>query len=145
MGNSALLEPVRKFHRKKGKKPVQKSDVWWLRKKVPERYRALVGRAELWRSLETTDRKIAGTRCAQLSAELEAEWMHREAALRDVDLREAAKRPVVPEARLSALQREVHERTPGRAYRQSRLASSLGVTHRRPRRGPRERGAGIRR
>lgn len=111
MGNTALLEPVRKFHYKKGETPVPKGDLWWLRKKVPQRYRVMVGRKEIWRSLDTTDRKEACTRCAQLSAELEAEWKHREAALRDVDLREAAKRPVVPEARLSALQREVHERT----------------------------------
>jgi hypothetical protein len=111
VGNTALLEPVRKFHYKKGKKPVQKGDLWWLRKKVPDRYRALVGRSEIWRSLKTTDWKDACTFCVPLSAELEAEWKHRAAALQDEELRAAPLRPVVPEAQLSALQREVHEQT----------------------------------
>ncbi len=69
MGNMKMLEPVRK--KANGK---IKSDVWWLRKKVPTKYRALVGKSEVWRSLNTTDRKAAGTRCAVLSANLEADW-----------------------------------------------------------------------
>lgn len=106
-----MLEPVRKFFYRKGETPVPKSDLWWLRKKVPHRYRAMVGRKEIWRSLDTTDRKQAYTRCVQLSAELEAEWKQRELGLRDAKARAAVQRPVVPEATLSALQREVHERT----------------------------------
>ncbi len=63
--------------RKKRTDGQEKSDVRWLRKKVPLRYRPLVGRAEVWRSLNTTDRRAAATRCAALSAELEAEWKDR--------------------------------------------------------------------
>jgi hypothetical protein len=85
--------------------------MWWLRKKVPQRYRGMVGRKEVWRSLDTTDKRTAIVLCAQRSAELEAEWRHRDAALRNAGAHAAAQRPVVPEATLSALQREVHERT----------------------------------
>lgn len=77
MGNTALIEPVRKFHRTKGEEPVPKSDVWWLRKKVPQRYRTLVGRGEVWRSLDTTDRKTARNECVKLSAQFDREWEHR--------------------------------------------------------------------
>jgi len=73
-----MLEPVRK--KVNGK---IKSYVWWLRKKVPTKYRALVGTGEVWRSLNTTDRKTAGTRCAVLSANLEADWASRLAAQTD--------------------------------------------------------------
>jgi hypothetical protein len=97
--------------RKRTKGGGEKSDIWWLRKKVPQRYRAMVGRKEIWRSLDTTDKRTAIALCAQRSAELEADWKHRDAALRDEEARAAALRPVVPEAMLSALQREVHERT----------------------------------
>jgi hypothetical protein len=78
---------------------------------VPQRYRAIVGRKEVWRSLDTTEKRTAIALCAQRSLELEAEWKHRAAALRDEETRAAARRPVVAEAMLSALQREVHERT----------------------------------
>jgi hypothetical protein len=97
--------------RKKSKGGGEKSDMWWLRKKVPQRYRGMVGRKEVWRSLDTTDKRTAIVLCAQRSAELEAEWRHRDAALRNAGAHAAAQRPVVPEATLSALQREVHERT----------------------------------
>lgn len=50
------------------------SQFYWIRKKVPLRYRHLVGRQEIWKSLETTDRRTAVTRCTAASAELEAEW-----------------------------------------------------------------------
>lgn len=97
--------------RKKTKDGGDKSDIWWLRKKVPQRFRAMVDRKEIWRSLDTTDKRAATALCVQRSAELEAEWKHRAAALRDAEARAVAYRPVVPEAMLSALQREVHERT----------------------------------
>ncbi|MDA9465144.1 DUF6538 domain-containing protein [Bradyrhizobium sp. CCBAU 53415] len=50
------------------------SQFYWIRKKVPLRYRHLVGRKEVWRSLETTDRRTAVTRCTAASAALESEW-----------------------------------------------------------------------
>jgi integrase len=46
----------------------------WFRKKVPLRLRALVGRTEVWLSLETLDRHVAAVRCIELSAALEADW-----------------------------------------------------------------------
>ncbi|MBP1097543.1 DUF6538 domain-containing protein [Bradyrhizobium diazoefficiens] len=55
----------------------KKSKSYWLRKRVPQRYRDLVGRGEIWRSLETKDERIATVRCVSLSLELEAEWEKR--------------------------------------------------------------------
>ena len=55
----------------------KKSKFYWLRKRVPDRYRAIVGRAEVWKSLQTTDRKHAAARCATLSVELEEDWERR--------------------------------------------------------------------
>ena len=49
----------------------------WLRKRVPGRFRALVGRSEVWRSLETTDRRAAIAKCAALNDELEKDWQAR--------------------------------------------------------------------
>jgi site-specific recombinase XerD len=60
-----MLTPVRKKN---------KGETWWLRKKVPFKLRAIVGRSEVWRSLQTTDRRVANTRCAVTSASLEADW-----------------------------------------------------------------------
>jgi hypothetical protein len=60
--------------RKKRADGADKSIVWWLRKKVPLKLRPIVGRAEVWRSLRTTDRRAATAKCVTLSAELEAEW-----------------------------------------------------------------------
>lgn len=65
MGNVKMISPVQK----RGKGPT-----WWLRKKVPLALRKVVGRAEVWRSLETTERREANTRCAVMSANLEIEW-----------------------------------------------------------------------
>lgn len=56
------------------KRKGDKSQYFWLRKKVPERYRTIVGKGEVWRSLETTDKRTAAGKCAALSAQLEAEW-----------------------------------------------------------------------
>ncbi|TFW55920.1 hypothetical protein CT676_37950 [Bradyrhizobium sp. MOS001] len=55
----------------------KKSKSYWLRKRVPARYRDIVGRGEVWRSLETEDERIATVRCASLSLELETEWEKR--------------------------------------------------------------------
>ena len=38
---------------------------------MPERYLALVGKAEVWRPLDATDRRTANARCAAMSADLE--------------------------------------------------------------------------
>nr|BCE70208.1 hypothetical protein XF8B_03190 [Bradyrhizobium diazoefficiens] len=50
------------------------SQFYWIRKKVPLRYRKWVGRKEVWKSLETTDRRTAVARCTAASAAFEAEW-----------------------------------------------------------------------
>lgn len=55
----------------------KKSKSYWLRKRVPARYRDIVGRGEVWRSLETEDERIATVRCASLSLEFEIEWENR--------------------------------------------------------------------
>jgi hypothetical protein len=100
-----MPEPVRK----KNKDGTNKSDVWWLRKKVPERYRAIVGRGEVWGSLETDHFKTAVVRCNKLSLELDREWEDRLRAA------QAAGRTTVVPVRamtdwdLSGLQRVVHE------------------------------------
>ncbi|WP_407116189.1 DUF6538 domain-containing protein [Bradyrhizobium sp. LMG 9283] len=60
----------------------KKSKSYWLRKRVPQRYRDIVGRGEVWRSLETEDERIATVRCASLSLVLESEWEKRLEALR---------------------------------------------------------------
>ncbi|TKT71414.1 hypothetical protein YH63_008310 [Afipia massiliensis] len=49
-------------------------NTWWLRKKVPEKLRSLVGKSEVWRSLDTTDLRTANQRIGQISAAIEAEW-----------------------------------------------------------------------
>jgi hypothetical protein len=53
----------------------KEQNVYWIRKKVPARYRALVGKTEVWRSLKTADRRTANLRIAVVSAELEQEWV----------------------------------------------------------------------
>lgn len=49
-------------------------NTWWLRKKVPEKLRPLVGKSEVWRSLDTTDLRTANQRIGQISAAIEADW-----------------------------------------------------------------------
>ena len=51
----------------------KEQNVYWIRTKVPARYRALVGKTEVWRSLKTADRRTASLRIAVVSAELEQE------------------------------------------------------------------------
>lgn len=46
----------------------------WFRKKVPHRLRGLVGRTEVWLSLETVDKHAASLRCIELSRDLETAW-----------------------------------------------------------------------
>jgi hypothetical protein len=53
----------------------REQNVYWIRKKVPKRYRALVGKGEVWKSLGTTDLRTANARIAIVSLELEQEWI----------------------------------------------------------------------
>jgi integrase len=69
MGTTRMPTPIRPK-----KANGREQSVYWIRKKVPERYRALVGKTEVWRSLKTTDRRTANERIAVASAELEREW-----------------------------------------------------------------------
>jgi integrase len=62
------------------KRKNDKSQYFWLRKKVPARYRPIVGKGEVWRSLGTTDKRAATAKCATVSAKLEAEWANLAAA-----------------------------------------------------------------
>lgn len=107
MGSNQMPNPVRK--KDKEKKHGVKSELFWLRKKVPKRYRAIVGKAEIWRSLETDHLKTAIVRCNKLSLDLDREWEDRLRAAQD-----AAKKAVKPARNmtdwdLSGLQRVVHE------------------------------------
>lgn len=52
------------------------SEFYWIRKKVPLRYRQLVGRKEVWKSLGTKDKREAVARCAAASSRFEADWGH---------------------------------------------------------------------
>ena len=100
--------PVRKKKKKNNKKET-KSDVWWLRKKVPDRYRAVVGRREVWRSLDTTEFKAAVVECNRLSLELDKEWEDRLRAARAAGRSVAAPARTMSDWDLSGLQRVVHE------------------------------------
>jgi hypothetical protein len=97
--------------RKKNADGSDKSDVWWLRKKVPQRYRALVGRGEIWRSLETTDRKAAGILCVKLSAQFDRDWEHRFQAAKAAGRAISLSAPRLSITELSGLQRLAHEQT----------------------------------
>jgi integrase len=50
------------------------SRFYWLRKRVPDRYREIVGKAEVWRSLGTSNLKRAISLCTAASVELEELW-----------------------------------------------------------------------
>ena len=100
-----MPEPIRK----KNKDGTNKSDVWWLRKKVPERYRALVGRGEVWRSLETTEYKTAVVRCHKLSLDLDRDWEDRLRAAGAAGRIAAASVATASDWDLSGLQRLAHE------------------------------------
>jgi integrase len=69
MGTTRMPTPIRPK-----KANGREQNVYWIRKKVPERYRALVGKTEVWRSLKTVDRRTANARIAVASDELEREW-----------------------------------------------------------------------
>jgi hypothetical protein len=69
MGTTKMPTPIRP-KKANGKE----QNIYWIRKKVPQRYRALVGKSEVWRSLKTTDRRTANERIAVVSAELDRQW-----------------------------------------------------------------------
>jgi Domain of unknown function (DUF6538) len=69
MGTTKMPTPIRP-KKANGKE----QNVYWIRKKVPQRYRALVGKGEVWRSLKTTDRRTANESIAVVSAELDRQW-----------------------------------------------------------------------
>ena len=50
------------------------SDFYWIRKKVPERLRDLVGKTEIWASLKTKDQRKAAIKIGAVNAAIEAEW-----------------------------------------------------------------------
>ena len=100
-----MPDPVRK----KNADGSIKSDVSWPRKKVLQRYRALVGHGEVWRSLETTDRKTAVLRCNKLSADLDKDWADRLRAAEAAGRTSALPAPAMTDWDLSGLQRLVHE------------------------------------
>jgi hypothetical protein len=99
-----MPDPVRK----KNKDGSVKSDVWWLRKKVPARNRRLVGHGEVWRSLETTDRKTAVLRCNKLSADLDKDWADRLRAAEAAGRTSALPAPTITDWDLSGLQPLAH-------------------------------------
>jgi integrase len=50
------------------------SDFFWIRKKVPEKLRPLVGKTEVWASLGTKDERKANIKIGAVNAAIEAEW-----------------------------------------------------------------------
>ena len=50
------------------------SDFYWIRKKVPEKLRDLVGKTEVWASLGTKDQRKANIKIGAVNAAIEAEW-----------------------------------------------------------------------
>ncbi|OSJ32167.1 hypothetical protein BSZ19_20240 [Bradyrhizobium japonicum] len=50
------------------------SDFYWIRKKVPEGLRALVGKTEIWASLGTKDERKALIKIGAVNAAIEADW-----------------------------------------------------------------------
>jgi integrase len=88
------------------------SEFYWIRKKVPDRYRPLVGRTEVWRSLETKDLRTAVRRCAAASDALETEWARLAAASANCSNPdpEAEPRPALTHRDLHALRAIAHRR-----------------------------------
>lgn len=126
MGNPKMPSPVRK----RSADGSDKSDVWWLRKKVPAKYRTIVGRGEVWRSLGTADRRAASLACAKLSAELERDWAARLHAAQDSGRVPAPRHLTARD--LSGLQRLVHQQTrdPQLANPPARFAWGFGMGER---------------
>ncbi|PZA10763.1 hypothetical protein DNX69_15560 [Rhodopseudomonas palustris] len=66
------------------------SDFYWIRKKVPEKIRHLVGKTEVWASLQTKDQRQAFIRIGAVNAAIEADWTRLRA--------DAARAPAAEEA-----------------------------------------------
>jgi hypothetical protein len=103
MGTTRMPTPIRP-KKANGKE----QNVYWIRKKVPERYRALVGKTEVWRSLKTTDRRTANERIAVASAELEREWARLAAEAKRGSKGGAGFEPRLAHQDLHALRGEAH-------------------------------------
>ena len=69
-------DPYEKSARIKMPTPIKRptSENYWLRKKVPEPLRAVVGKTEVWAPLGTKDPRQASIKIGVLNAALEAEW-----------------------------------------------------------------------
>ena len=50
------------------------SEFYWIRKKVPQALRPLVGKTEVWASLKTKDERKANIKIGAVNAAIEAEW-----------------------------------------------------------------------
>jgi hypothetical protein len=111
MGTFRMPTPIKRKH--------DKSQYFWMRKKVPLRLRGLIGQAEVWRSLGTADRRAAIVKCTTLSADLETEWSARwnasQAGLPD---------PITHVAPVTALSKRDAVALAGVAYRQLMKALS---------------------
>lgn len=85
-------------------------NVYWIRKKVPQRYRALVGKSEVWRSLKTPDRRTANERIAIASAELDREWARLAAEAKRGSKPSSGFEPRLTHQDLHALRADAHVR-----------------------------------
>jgi hypothetical protein len=115
MGTTRMPTPIRP-KKANGKQ----QNVYWIRKKVPGRYRAVVGKTEVWRSLKTVDRRTANARIAVVSDELEREWA-RLALEAKRGSKDSAGKTGLTHQDLYALQRETHV-----AIRDARIAEPGG-------------------
>jgi hypothetical protein len=102
MGTTRMPTPIRPK-----KANGHEQNVYWIRKKVPERYRGLVGKTEVWRSLKTTDRRTANARIAVASEELEREWA-RLALQAKSGSKDSSGKGALAHQDLFAIQRETH-------------------------------------
>src|ERR1700716_3025671 len=105
MGTTRMPTPIRPK-----KANGREQNVYWIRRKVPQRYRALVGKTEVRRSLKTIDRRTANLRIAVVSAELD-----RESARLEAEEKRGAKSgpgsdPALTHQDLHALRGEAHVR-----------------------------------
>jgi integrase len=89
------------------------SDFYWIRKKVPEKLRDVVGKTEIWASLGTKDQRKANIKIGAVNAAIEAEWalLRAETAGGSFPLKEV-KLPAfgLTHQDLHALRREEHTR-----------------------------------
>jgi hypothetical protein len=89
------------------------SDFYWIRKKVPENLRPLVGKTEIWASLGTKNPRQAMIKIGALNAAIEADWARLRAELgrKPVAAKPAARRPhELSHQDLHALRAEEHTR-----------------------------------